>query len=136
LELGKLAVEDKGVWTRVTRQRVRGAIRASTSEPAARIVKVYTAVGELGRKRKVEYENTQQVVQLQDLVYRLLESQEDQKTTRDSQQEQGLAAIEAQAKTIARLEATIQKQSEDLREIKTSLGPEQAASTLYSDALD
>jgi hypothetical protein len=49
-EVGKRAVDDGGRWTRVTRQRPKGDSRASTSEPAAKVVKVFTAAGELERK--------------------------------------------------------------------------------------
>jgi hypothetical protein len=130
LELGKVAVEDRGDWTRVTGQSVRWSIRAGTSEPAAKTVKVFTTAGELKRKRKAEEGTAEQVAQLKGLVHRLLKSQEDQKTTRDPQKEQLVATIEAQAKTITRLEATIQKQGEELRATKTLLGPEQAGRKL------
>jgi hypothetical protein len=99
-EAGNRAVDEGAGWTRVTRQRAKGNTRASTSEPAAKAVKVFTSTGELERKRKAEDGTTEQVAQLKELVYRLLKSQEDQETIRDTQQERLLAAIEAQAKTI------------------------------------
>jgi hypothetical protein len=46
-----------------------------------------------------------------------------------------VATIEAQAKTITGLETTIQRQSEELKEIKAQLGPEQPGRKLYSDVL-
>jgi hypothetical protein len=60
-EEGKRAVDEGGGWTRVTRQRAKGNSRASTSEPAAKAVKVFTAAGELERKRKAEEGTTEQV---------------------------------------------------------------------------
>jgi hypothetical protein len=38
----------------VTRQRAKGDSRASTSEPVAKAAKVFTAAGELERKRKAK----------------------------------------------------------------------------------
>jgi hypothetical protein len=46
-----------------------------------------------------------------------------------------MAAIEAQAKTITRPEATIQRQSEEIRGIKALQGPEQPGHKLYSGVL-
>jgi hypothetical protein len=60
--------------TRVTMQRAKGNTRASTIEPAAKAVKVFTSIGELERKRKAEDSTTEQVAQLKELVYRLLKS--------------------------------------------------------------
>jgi hypothetical protein len=51
---GKRAVDEGGRWIRVTKQRAKGNIRASTSEPAAKAVKVFTAALELERERKAE----------------------------------------------------------------------------------
>jgi hypothetical protein len=72
--VGKVAVEEKGggEWTRITRQRAKGNIRANTSEPAAKAIKVFASTGELKRKRKAEYGTTEQVAQLKELVHRLL----------------------------------------------------------------
>jgi hypothetical protein len=92
-ELGKVAVEDRGGWTRVTRQRGRVASGVSTGEPAAKIVKVFTSVGEPERKRKAEERTAEQVAQLKELVYELLESNAKQETKRDAQQEQLVAAV-------------------------------------------
>jgi hypothetical protein len=50
-EMGKRAVDDGVGWTRVTRQKAKSNSRASTSEPAAKAVKVFTTAGELERKR-------------------------------------------------------------------------------------
>jgi hypothetical protein len=134
-ELGKVAVEDRGGWTRVTRQRGRGTSRVSTGEPAAKIVKVFASTGEPERKRKAEEGITEQVAELKELVYRLLESNAKQETKRDAQQEELAATIEAQAKTITGLETTIQRQSEELKEIKALLGPEQPGRKLYSEVV-
>ena len=134
-ELEKVAVEGRGGWTRVTRQRGRGASSASTGEPAAKIVKVFTSVGEAERKRKAEEGTAEQVAQLKELVHRLLGSHERQEATRDAQQKELVAAVEAQGKTITKLEATIQRQSEELKEIKALRGLEQPGRKLYSDAL-
>jgi hypothetical protein len=41
-EVRKRAVDNGGGWTRVTRQRSKGDSRASTNEPAAKAVKVFT----------------------------------------------------------------------------------------------
>jgi hypothetical protein len=60
-EAGKRSVDEGGGWTRVTRQRVKGNSRASTSEPAVKAAKVFTATGELERKRKAEEGTTEQV---------------------------------------------------------------------------
>jgi hypothetical protein len=49
--MGKRAVDDGVGWTRVTRQKAKSNSRASTSEPAAKAVKVFTTAGELERKR-------------------------------------------------------------------------------------
>jgi hypothetical protein len=46
-----------------------------------------------------------------------------------------LTAPSAQAKTITKLEATVKKRGEELREIKTPLGPEWLGRQLYSDTL-
>jgi hypothetical protein len=119
----------------VTRQRGRGAGRASTGEPAAKIVKVFTSVGEPERKRKAEEGTAEQVAQLKELVHRLLGSHERQEVTRDAQQKELVAAVEAQGKTITKLEATIQRQSEELKEIKALQGLEQPGRKLYSNAL-
>jgi hypothetical protein len=43
------------------RQRAEGDSRASTSEPVAKAAKVFTAAGELERKRKAEEGTTEQV---------------------------------------------------------------------------
>ena len=94
-EAGKRAVDEGGGWTRVTRQRAKGNSRASTSEPAAKAAKVFTAAGELERKRKAEEEITEQVAQLKELVYRLLRSHDEQKATQESQQKDLIATIEA-----------------------------------------
>jgi hypothetical protein len=69
-EVGKAAVEEGegGEWIRVIRQRAKGNTRASTSEPAAKPVKVFTSTGELERKRKAEDGTTEQVTQLKELV--------------------------------------------------------------------
>jgi hypothetical protein len=72
---------------------------------------------------------------LKELVHRLLKNQKDQETIRDTQQEKLLAAVEAQAKTIAKLEATIQGQSKELGEIRTQLRSEKAGRASYSEAL-
>ena len=79
----------------MTRQRVKGNSRAGTSEPAAKAAKVFTAVGELERKRKAEEGTTEQVAQLKELVYRLLRSYDEQKATQESQQKDLAATIEA-----------------------------------------
>jgi hypothetical protein len=65
-EVGKAAVEEggRGEWIRVIRQRAKGNCRVSTSEPAAKAVKVFTYIGELERKRKAEDSTTEQVAQL------------------------------------------------------------------------
>jgi hypothetical protein len=60
-EAGKRAVDEGGEWTRVTRQRAKGNSRASTSKPAAKAAKVFTAAGELERKQKAEEGTTEQV---------------------------------------------------------------------------
>jgi hypothetical protein len=78
-EAGKRAVDEGGGWTRVTRQRAKGNSRADTSEPPAKAAKVFTAAGELERKRKAEEGTTEQVAQLKELVYRLLRSYDEQK---------------------------------------------------------
>jgi hypothetical protein len=119
----------------VTRQRAKGNTRASTSEPAAKAVKVFTSTGKLERKRKAEDGTTEEVAQLKELVYRLLKSQKDQETIRDTPQEKLLAAIEAQAKTIAKLEITIQGQTKELGEIRTQLRSEKPGRLSYSDTL-
>jgi hypothetical protein len=54
-------VEKGGGWTRAMRQRAEGDSRASTSEPVAKAAKVFTAAGELERKRKAEEGTTEQV---------------------------------------------------------------------------
>jgi hypothetical protein len=64
-----------------------------------------------------------------------LKSQKDQETTRDTQQEKLLAAIEAQAKTIAKLEATIQGQTKELGEIRTQLRLKKLGRLSYSDII-
>jgi hypothetical protein len=69
------------------------------------------------------------------IVHRLLKSQKDQETIRDTQQEKLLAAIEAQAKTIAKLEATIQGQTKELGKIRTQLRLGKPGRLLYSDTL-
>jgi hypothetical protein len=79
----------------VTRQRAKGNSRASTSEPAAKAAKVFTAASELERKRKAEEGTTEQVAQLKELVYRLLRSYDEQKATQESQQKDLVATIEA-----------------------------------------
>jgi hypothetical protein len=43
----------------------KGRCTASTSEPAVKAVKVFTAVSELERKRKAEEGTTEQVAQLE-----------------------------------------------------------------------
>jgi hypothetical protein len=53
-EVGKRAVDDGGGWTRVMRQRPKGDSRASTSELAVKVDKVFTAAGELECKRKAK----------------------------------------------------------------------------------
>jgi predicted RNA-binding Zn ribbon-like protein len=103
----------------VIRQRAKGNTRTSTNEPAAKAVKVSTSTGEIERKRKAEDGTTEQVTQLKELVHRLLKSQKGQETVRDTQQEKLLVAIIAQAKTIAKLEATIQGKTKELGEIRT-----------------
>jgi hypothetical protein len=52
-EVEMAAVEEGGggELTRVTRQRAKGNTRASTSEPAAKAIKVFTSTGELERKK-------------------------------------------------------------------------------------
>ena len=60
-EVGKRAADEGRGWTRVTRQRAKGNSRASTSEPAAKAAKVFTAAGELESKRKAEEGTTEQV---------------------------------------------------------------------------
>jgi hypothetical protein len=60
-EAGNRAVDEGGGWTRVTRQRAKGNTRASTIEPAAKAIKVFTSIGELERKRKAEDSTTEQV---------------------------------------------------------------------------
>jgi hypothetical protein len=62
----------------MTRQRGKGNSRASTSEPAAKAVKVFTAAGGLERKRKAEEGTTEQLAQLKEPVYRLLKNHDEQ----------------------------------------------------------
>lgn len=119
----------------MTRQRAKGNSRAGTSEPAAKAAKVFTAVGELERKRKAEEGTTEQVAQLKELVYRLLRSYDEQKATQESQQKDLAATIEAQTKTIAKLEATVLGQATELREVKTLLQADKLSRQSYSDAL-
>jgi hypothetical protein len=83
-EAGNRAVDEGGGWTRVMRQRAKGNTRVSTIEPAAKAIKVFTSTGELERKRKAEDSTIEQVTQLKELVYRLLKSQKDQETIRDT----------------------------------------------------
>lgn len=130
-----MVVEDRGGWTRVTRQRGRGASRVSTGEPAAKFGKVFASAGEAERKRKAEEGIAKQVNQLKEWVYRLLEGNATQETKRHAQQEEVVATIKAQAKTITGLETTIQKQSEELKETKAQLGLELRGRKLYSDVL-
>jgi hypothetical protein len=134
-EAGKRAVDEGGGWTRVTRQRAKGNSRASTSEPAAKAAKVFTAAGELNRKRKAEEGTTEQVAQLKELVYRLLRSYDEHKATQESQQKDLAATIEAQTRTIAKLEATVQGQATELREVRTLLQADKPSRQSYSDAL-
>jgi septal ring factor EnvC (AmiA/AmiB activator) len=72
---------------------------------------------------------------LKELVYRLLRSYDEQKATQESQQKDLAATIEAQTKTIAKLEATVQGQATKLREVKTLLQADKPSRQSYSDAL-
>lgn len=65
----------------MTRQKAKGNGRAGISESAAKAAKIFTAAGELERKRKAEEGTTEQIAQLKELVYRLLRSYDEQKTT-------------------------------------------------------
>jgi hypothetical protein len=64
----------------------------------------------------VEEGTTEQVAQLKELVYRLLRSHDEQKATQELQQKDLAATIEAQTKTIAKLEATVQGQAAELKD--------------------
>jgi hypothetical protein len=76
-----------------------------------------------------------QVAQLKELVYRLLRSHDEQRTTQESQQKELTATVETQTKTIAKLEATVQAQVSELKEIRTLLQADKPGRQSYSDAL-
>jgi hypothetical protein len=78
---------------------------------------------------------TEQVAQLKELVYRLLKSHDEQTAIRKSQQKDLTATIEAQTKTIAKLEATVQGQVSELKEIRTLLQADKLGRQSYSDNL-
>jgi len=63
-----------------------------------------------------------------------LRSHDEQKATQESQQKDLIVTIEAQTKTIAKLEAIVQGQATELREVKT-LQADKPSRQLYSDAL-
>jgi hypothetical protein len=118
----------------VKRQRAKGNGRASTSEPAAKAGKVFTAAGELERKRKAKG-TTAQVAQLKELVHRLLTSHHEQKATQELQQKELAATIEPQTKTITKLEAKVQAQVNEFEGIRTLLQADKPGHQSYSDVL-
>jgi hypothetical protein len=69
------------------------------------------------------------------LDYRLLRSHDEQRATQESQQKELTATVETQTKTIAKLEATVQAQVNELKEIRTLLQADKLGRQSYSDAL-
>ena len=61
---------------------------------------MFTTASELKRKRKAEDGTTEQVTQLKEPVYRLIESQDKHRATRDLQQEQLVFALKLKQKTL------------------------------------
>jgi hypothetical protein len=106
----------------VTRQKAKRESRVGTSEPVRKAAKVFTAAGELERKRKAEKGTTEQVAQLKKLVYRLLKSYDERMATQESQQKDLAATIKAQTKTFAKLEAAAHCQPKDKRTNSKRLG--------------